>query len=78
VDYREQSAIQSAIRDGSKCNYCTLEELAILKEYPRKHDVKKYIVNIMEKDNERSRCISVWTDTWNAFFSSEGWIPKAG
>lgn len=32
VDYREQSAIQSAIRDGSKCNNCTLEELAILKE----------------------------------------------
>ena len=32
VDYREQSAIQSAIGDGSKCNNCTLEELAILKE----------------------------------------------
>ena len=31
VDYREQSAIQSAIGDGSKCNNCTLEELAILK-----------------------------------------------
>ena len=28
VDYREQSAIG----DGSKCNNCTLEELAILKE----------------------------------------------
>ena len=32
VDYKEQSAIQSAIEDGSKCNNCTLEELAILKE----------------------------------------------
>ena len=32
VDYRKQGAIQSAIRDGSKCNNCTLEELAILKE----------------------------------------------
>ena len=32
VDYREQSVIQSAIGDGSKCNNCTLEELAILKE----------------------------------------------
>ena len=32
VDYRKHGAIQSAIRDGSKCNNCTLEELAILKE----------------------------------------------
>ncbi len=35
VDYREQSAIQSAkseIEKDSKCNNCTLEELAILKE----------------------------------------------
>ena len=32
VDYKEQSAIQSAIEKDSKCNNCTLEELAILKE----------------------------------------------
>ena len=32
VDYKEQCAIQSAIGDGSKCNNCTLEELAILKD----------------------------------------------
>ncbi len=32
VDYKEQSAIQSATVNGPKCNNCTLEELAILKE----------------------------------------------
>ncbi len=32
VDYKEQSAIQSAIEKDSKCKNCTLEELAILKE----------------------------------------------
>ena len=35
VDYKEQSAIQSAksaIEKDPKCNNCTLEELAILKE----------------------------------------------
>lgn len=32
MDYKEQSAIQSAIEKDSKCNNCTLEELAILKE----------------------------------------------
>jgi hypothetical protein len=35
MDYKEQSAIQSAIQsameNSSKCNNCTLEELAILK-----------------------------------------------
>ena len=32
VDYKEQSAIQSAMKNDPKCNNCTLEELAILKE----------------------------------------------
>lgn len=32
MNYKEQSAIQSAIEKDSKCNNCTLEELAILKE----------------------------------------------
>jgi hypothetical protein len=31
MDYKEQSAIQSAMENSSKCNNCTLEELAILK-----------------------------------------------
>jgi DNA-binding MarR family transcriptional regulator len=32
VDYKEQSAVQSATKNDSKCNNCTLEELTILKE----------------------------------------------
>lgn len=32
VDYKDESAVQSANTDDSKCNYCTLEELAILRE----------------------------------------------
>lgn len=32
VDYKEQSAFQSATENDSKCNNCTLDELAILKE----------------------------------------------
>ena len=31
MDYNNQSAIQSVIDNGLKCNNCTLEELAILK-----------------------------------------------
>lgn len=32
VDYKDESAVQSANTDDSKCNYCTFEELAILRE----------------------------------------------
>lgn len=32
IDYKGESANQSAIEDNSKCNNCTLEELAILQE----------------------------------------------
>ena len=32
VDYKEKSTIHSAIEEDSKCNNCTLEELAILRK----------------------------------------------
>ena len=51
VDYREQSAIQSAIGDGSKCNNCTLEELAILKELLKNPSItQKELAGIIGKD----------------------------
>ena len=53
MDYREQSAIQSAksaIGKDPKCNNCTLEELAILKELLKNPSImQKELVGIIGK-----------------------------
>ena len=56
VDYKEQSAIQSAIEDGSKCNNCTLEELAILKELLKNPSItQKELAGIIGKSERTIR-----------------------
>ena len=50
VDYKEQSAIQSATEEISKCNSCTLEELAIIKELQKNPTVtQKQLAGIIGK-----------------------------
>jgi hypothetical protein len=50
VDYKEQSAIQSAMENSSKCNNCTLEELAILKELQKNPSItQKELAGIIGK-----------------------------
>ena len=50
MDYNCQSAIQSAIDNGLKCNNCTLEELAILKELQKNPSItQKELAGIIGK-----------------------------
>ena len=50
VDYKEQSAVQSATKNDSKCNNCTLEELAILKELQKNPSItQKELAGIIGK-----------------------------
>ena len=50
MDYNNQSAIQSVIDNGLKCNYCTLEELAILKELRKNPSItQKELAGIIGK-----------------------------
>ncbi|MBQ6517822.1 MAG: winged helix-turn-helix domain-containing protein [Anaerolineaceae bacterium] len=59
VDYKEQSEIQSAMKNSSKCNYCTLEELAILKELLKNPSItQKELAGIIGKSE---RTIKAWT-----------------
>ena len=56
VDYREQSAI----RDGSKCNNCTLEELAILKELLKNPSItQKELAGIIGKSERTTKTRTV-------------------
>ncbi len=54
VDYKEQSAIQSATGNDSKCNNCTLEELAILKELQKKPSVTQKELAVIIGKSERT------------------------
>ena len=50
VEYKEQRAIQSATGNAPKCNNCTLEELAILRELQRNPSVtQKELAKIIGK-----------------------------
>lgn len=50
VDYKEQSVAQSATTDSPKCNNCTLEEIAIMKELKKNPSVtQKELAGIIGK-----------------------------
>ena len=50
IDYEKQSMIQSANTCNSKCNNCTLEELAIINELIKKPEItQKELANIIGK-----------------------------
>ena len=58
---------------GARLTDCPIKELAEAEPYDL-----QMICDFYDRKNESGRCISIWTDTWNTFFSSEGWFPKAG
>ena len=50
IDYENQNVIQSANISNSKCNNCTLEELAIINELIKKPEItQKELANIIGK-----------------------------
>ena len=60
VDYKEQSAVQSATKNDSKCNNCTLEELAILKELQKNPSItQKEDAGILTKSYVSERILGV-------------------
>ncbi len=54
MDYKEQSAIQSAMTNGPKCNNCTLEELAILKELLKHPSITQKELAVIIGKSERT------------------------
>ena len=59
IDYQPESAVQSAKLEDSKCNFCTLEELAILQEIQK--DPKITQKQLAEKLGKSERTIKTRT-----------------
>ena len=54
VDYKEKSEIHSAIEEDSKCNNCTLEELAILRELKKNPSITQKELAVIIGKSERT------------------------
>ena len=54
IDYKDESAVQSANTDDSKCNYCTLEELAILREIAKNPSITQKDLAVKVGKSERT------------------------
>lgn len=54
VDYKEKSAIHSAIEEDSKCNNCTLEELGILRELKKNPSITQKELAVIIGKSERT------------------------